>query len=161
MTVRDAAPADAPRVLEIYNQAVAGTTATFDTRPRTPVEQEEWSARHVGAHPVLVAADGARVTGWASLSAYSDRAAYDRTVEISVYVAEEDRRRGAGRLLMEAVIARARELGHHAILARITTENLVSIRLHETLGFFHVGALREVGVKFGRLLDVELMELLL
>jgi phosphinothricin acetyltransferase len=152
---------DVERITEIYNQAVLSTTATFDTRPQSVEEQRQWFTRHGGPHPVLVAEEDRRVAGWASLSPYSDREAYARTVEISVYVAEISRRRGAGRLLMERIIAEARSLGHHVILARITADNQVSIRLHETLGFFRVGTLREVGVKFGRLLDVEVMQLLL
>ncbi len=110
---------------------------------------------------MLVAEEGGRVAGWASLSPYSDREAYARTVEISVYIDEAYRRRGAGRLLMERIIGEGRDLGHHAILAHITADNHVSIRLHEALGFWRVGTLREVGVKFGRLLDVEVMQLLL
>ncbi len=161
MRVRDAGSEDLERITDIYNQAVLSTTATFDTRPRSIQEQGEWLARHGGPHPVLVALDDSRVAGWASLSPYSEREAYARTVEISLYVAEELRRRGAGRLLAERIIGRARAIGHHAILARITADNLVSVRLHESLGFFRVGTLREVGVKFGRLLDVEVMELLL
>jgi phosphinothricin acetyltransferase len=152
---------DVERITEIYNQAVLSTTATFDTRPQSVEEQRQWFTRHGGPHPVLVAEEDRRVVGWASLSPYSDREAYARTVEISVYVAEECRRRGAGRLLMERIIEEARSLGHHVILARITADNQVSIRLHETLGFFRVGTLREVGVKFGRLLDVEVLQLLL
>jgi phosphinothricin acetyltransferase len=156
---RAAVPADLERITEIYNQSVLATTATFDTRPRTPAEQRAWFGMHGGPHPVLEA-EGC-VVGWASLSAYSDRAAYDRTVEISVYVADDFRRRGAGRLLMERIIGEARRIGHHTILARITTDNTVSIRLHESLGFTHVGTLREVGTKFGKLLDVEILQLLL
>ncbi len=99
-TTRAAVSADVDRITEIYNQAVLFTTATFDTRPRTVEEQSRWLALHGGAHPVLVAEEGGRVAGWASLSPYSDREAYARTVEISVYVDEDFRRRGAGSELL-------------------------------------------------------------
>lgn len=159
--LRPALRADIPRITEIYNQAVASTTATFDTVPRTVLEQEAWFGRHGGPHPVIAAEQDGAVLGWASLSPYSDRAAYARTVELSVYVAEEARGRGAGRALMREIVERGRVLGHHVILSRITADNAVSIRLHAGLGFFRVGTLREVGVKFGRLLDVEIWQLIL
>jgi phosphinothricin acetyltransferase len=158
---RAAVPADRERIMEIYNQAVLATTATFDTRPRTLAEQQEWWERHGGRHPVLVAEADGTVAGWASLSPYSDRAAYDRTVELSVYIDEEWRGRGAGRLLVGEIIGLARPLGHHVVLSRITAGNAASVHLHEVFGFFRVGTLREVGEKFGRLLDVEIWQLIL
>jgi L-amino acid N-acyltransferase YncA len=82
-------------------------------------------------------------------------------VEVSVYVARESRRNGVGRRLLQALITAARERGHHAVLSRISVDNEASIRLHAALGFSTVGTLKEVGVKFGRLLDVAIMELLL
>ncbi len=160
-TIRSAAPGDLDRINEIYNQAVSTTTATFDTEPKSPEERRAWFEEHGPRHPVLVAEDGGRISGWASLSPYSDRAAYSRTVEISIYISEEKRGRGIGKRLMKAIVEEGRRLGHHAILARIAQDNPVSIRLHEWAGFFMVGTMKEVGFKFGRLLDVHLMQLLL
>lgn len=99
--------------------------------------------------------------GWASLSPWSDRAAYAKTVEVSVYVAEEHRRRGVGRRLLQALVAAGRAHGHHSLLARISADNDASIRLHARLGFTVAGTLHEVGTKFGRVLDICIMELLL
>ncbi len=158
--VRPALSGDLPRMLAIYNREVLVSTATYDTIPRTDEEQEKWFAHHDGAHPVLVAEQSGVVTGWASLSPWSDRPAYDATVEVSVYVAEEHRGRGIGRQLLAALVQAARRLGHHALLARISADNEVSIRLHESLGFVPVGLMREVGRKFGRILDVSIMELI-
>ncbi len=179
--IRKAVRGDLERITEIYNQAVIRTTATFDTMPKTIEEREGWFRRHDERHPILVAeeeggvepSDGRRalragsprprgcVCGWASLSSYSDRAAYDRTVEISIYVSEERRGKGIGKSLMQRIVGEARDLGHHVILARIAEGNPASVRLHESAGFFMVGTMKEVGAKFGRLLDVHLMEKIL
>jgi phosphinothricin acetyltransferase len=159
--VRPAGTVDLPRMLDIYNHEVRLSTATYDTRPRSLPEQEEWFTHHGPGHPVLVAEEGGYVTGWASLSPWSDRPAYDRSVEVSVYVAEEHRGKGYGKLLLQALIDAARSRGHHALLARISADNTVSILLHRKLGFTEVGLLKEVGHKFGRMLDVSIMELIL
>jgi L-amino acid N-acyltransferase len=160
-TVRPAVEADLPRILDIYNHEVLHSTATYDTEPRTEDEHRKWFRHHGPLYPVLVAEADGRVQGWASLSPWSDRLAYCRSVEVSVYVALESRRAGVGRLLLEALVVAGRERGHHALLSRISSDNEASIRLHEALGFATVGVLKEVGVKFGRLLDVAIMELLL
>jgi L-amino acid N-acyltransferase YncA len=160
-SVRAATEADLPRIRAIYNHEVLVSTATYDTKARSASEQRAWFAFHGGSHPVLVAAQDGTVCGWASLSPWSDRAAYRKSVEVSVYVAEEWRRRGIARVLLRALIDAGRAHGHHALLARISADNTASIRLHETSGFFVAGTLKEVGVKFGRTLDVTIMELIL
>lgn len=161
ITLRDARADDLPRIRAIYNHEVLTSTATYDTTPRTEAEQAAWFRHHGGAHPVYVAeADGA-VIAWASLSPWSDRAAYGGSVEVSVYVDASARRRGAGRILLARLVQAARECGHHALLARISADNEASIALHAAQGFTVVGMLKEVGVKFDRLLDVAIMELLL
>jgi L-amino acid N-acyltransferase YncA len=159
--IRPAGSADLSRILEIYNHEVLVSTATYDTKPRSMPEQQEWFAHHGPGHPVLVSQEGGSVTGWASLSPWSDRPAYSRSVEVSVYVAEEHRGKGHGRLLLQALVDAARSRGHHALLARISADNTLSISLHEKLGFKEAGLLKEVGHKFGRMLDVSIMELIL
>ena len=159
--LRPAGHADLPRILEIYNREVEVSTATYDTIPRTEAEHRTWFALHGPSHPVLVAESGGVLAGWASLSPWSDRAAYARTVEVSVYVDEGHRRQGIGRQLLRALVEAGRERGHHNLLARISADNEASIRLHAELGFSVAGTLHEVGEKFGRTLDVRIMELLL
>ena len=161
ITIRPAGQDDLPRILSIYNHEVLHSTATYDTQPRTEEEHAQWFAHHDAAHPVLVAAARSTVYGWASLSRWSDRPAYDSSVEVSVYVAKEHRGKGIGRKLLAALVEEGRAHGHHALLGRISADNTVSIRLHEALGFSVVGLLKEVGFKFGRWLDVSIMELLL
>jgi len=159
--IRPARAADLKRILDIYNHEVVHSTATYDMHPRSAAQQRDWFKHHGASHPVLVAERGGAVGGWASLSPWAERAAYDRSVETSVYVALESRGQGCGTILLAALIDRARTLGHHAVLARISADNEASVRLHQKAGFFVAGTLKEVGIKFGRMLDVVILELLL
>ena len=126
--------------------------------PKSLDDRRAWLAAHGPRHPVLVAERDGHVVGWASLSPWSPRGAYADTAEVSVYVAEAQRGRGVGRRLLEEVVEAGRRAGLHAVVAQIVGENAASIHLHEALGFERVGVLREVGRKFGRLLDVLIME---
>lgn len=160
--IRPAALADAAAMAAIYNQAVESSTATFDTVPETVAEREAWLREHTAPqHPVLVAERDGRVVGWASLSRYSDRCAYIATVEASTYIDENETRRGLGTALTEAVLEAGRAGGVHAVVSRICTENEASLRMARRLGFFEIGVMREVGVKFGRSLDVMWLERIL
>ena len=89
-----------------------------------------------------------------SLVRWSERRAYERTVEASVYVAPSAQRSGLGLALGSAALDAARQLGLHVVIAQICTENVAGLALAEHLGFERVGVLREVGFKFGRWLDV-------
>lgn len=160
--IRPAVRGDAAAIAAIYNQAVEHTTATFDTTLDTAAERERWLEAHASPrHPVLVAEVDGRVAGWSSLSSYSSRAAYDATVEVSTYIDEAFQGRRLGPALTDAVLEAGRAGGVHAVLSRICTENDRSIRMAKAAGFFEVGVMREVGVKFGRTLDVLVLEKLL
>ncbi len=163
MKVRPATHDDLPGILEIYNEAVLNTTASYDYEPRTLEHRIAWFEDHVkNNYPVLVAAnDQGRVVGWSALNRYHDRKGYQFTTENSVYVAADQRGRGLGKLLMKPLIEAARQRGLHAILAGIDAENEASIRLHASFGFVKVAHFRQVGFKFGRWLDVIYMELVL
>jgi phosphinothricin acetyltransferase len=140
---------------------VTSSTVTFDLVPRTLDEQLEWLEARSGAHAVLVADDDGEVVGFASLSPYRDRPAYSTTVEDSVYVASQARGRGVGRMLLEELVKLATQHGFHTIMARIVGGHEASIALHQSVGFEVVGTEREVGRKFGRWLDVVVMQRLL
>lgn len=160
MKIRPATIDDLAAITAIYNHEVEHSTATFDTSPMTPGEQSVWLEQHSSdRRPVLVAEDGNTVAGWASASDWSDRCAYKRAAEVSVYVHTDYRGRGVGRALLDALVATTRSAGVGVLLARICTESVPSIRLHGSLGFKSVGTMRRVGEKFGRILDVELMDL--
>lgn len=154
MRIRQATAEDIPDVTRIYNQAVESSTASFDLRPRTVEDRLRWFEHHEPRHPVLVAESGGAVIGWGSLSAWSDRAAYDATVEISVYIDSAHQGRGLGREIATTLLDMAGQAGLHSVLARICTENLGSVRMMRSLGFTEAGTVHEVGHKFGRWLDV-------
>ena len=162
LIIRPARHGDAAAMAAIYNQAVVSSTATFDTEPETAQAREAWLEKHTAPqHPVLVAERDGVIVGWASLSRYSTRCAYVATVEASAYVDQAETGRGLGTALSEALLESARAGGVHAVLARICTENVGSLAMSRKLGFFEVGVMREVGVKFGRSLDVMMLEKLL
>ncbi len=152
---------DLPAITEIYNDAIRKTVATFDTEPKSHEEQKLWFDAHGTNYPIIVADTDGAVVGWASLSHYSDRCAYSETAEVSVYVAEPHRGKGIGRQLLQELVERGKETALHVLIARIAGGNEVSIHLFEAYGFTHVGILREVGRKFGKLIDVYIMQKLL
>ncbi len=162
MQIRPAELSDAPAIMGIYNPVVESSTATFDLVPRTLAQQRDWLSDRSGARVVLVATtESGEVAGYAATSPYRDRAAYATTVEDSVYVHPDHHGRGVGRLLLDALVGTARAHGFHAMMARIVADHEASIALHAVCGFEVVGHEREVGRKFGRWLDVTLMERLL
>jgi phosphinothricin acetyltransferase len=169
MDVRLATLDDAEAIRQIYNREVTGSTVTFDLVPRSLAEQRAWLAAHAGAHPAIVAVDGGgdggggreSVAGFGSLTPYRDRPAYSTTVENSVYVHHDRRGQGVGRLLLEELVDLATQHGFHSMMARIVGGHEASIALHAACGFELVGVEREVGRKFGKWLDVALMQRLL
>jgi len=156
--IRRATLDDLKVITDIYNNFILKTVATFDTESKTDNQMKKWFNDHGSKYPIMVAETDDGVVGWASLSKYSTRCAYSDTAEISVYVKEECQGRGIGNKLIERILLEGKEAGIHTVLARITDGNKISIKLHEKHGFFHVGVLKEVGNKFGRTLDVHLME---
>ena len=158
LTIRKATLADLGAITGIYNEAILKTTATFDTEPKTEAEQKSWFDHHGPRYPILVAEEDNIIVGWASLSQWSDRCAYSDTAEASLYVKEEYQGRGIGRRLAEAIIEAGREAGLHTLIARISSDNEVSIHLSESIGYRHIGVMKECGRKFGRLLDINLMQ---
>lgn len=157
-TIRKAKREDLIAITEIYNDAIIKTVATFDTQPKSIEEQRVWFAEHDTKYPILVAEDESLIIGWVSSSRWSDRCGYSDTAEISLYVKQGHRNRGIGRKLLEAILKQAKNAGFHTVVGRIAGTNQVSVHLLETFGFVHIGTMREVGRKFGKLLDVHLMQ---
>jgi L-amino acid N-acyltransferase YncA len=162
LSIRPAVDEDAGAIRAIYNPEVLESTVTFDLVPRSLEDQLAWQRERSGVHAVLVALDDAGdVVGYGSLSNYKPRAAYSTTVEDSVYVRRDQQGQGVGRLLLEELLKLATAHGFHAVMARIVGGHDASIRLHASAGFEIVGTEREVGRKFGRWLDVVVMQKLL
>jgi L-amino acid N-acyltransferase YncA len=161
LAVRLARPTDAEAIRSIYNLEVSESTVTFDLVPRSPVEQRSWMADHDGVHPAVVAERDGEVVAFGSLGPYRSRPAYSTTVEDSVYVRRDSRGTGCGRAILAELVRLGTVHGFHSVMARIVGGHEASIALHRGCGFELVGIEREVGRKFGRWLDVVLMQLLL
>ncbi|MDI6836909.1 MAG: GNAT family N-acetyltransferase [Rhizobiaceae bacterium] len=162
ITIRDATEADLAAIRDIYNDAVEHTTAIWNEQLIDVENRRAWmELRRAKGFPVLVAELDGKVAGYASYGDWRAFDGYRHTVEHSVYVHKDARGAGIGKALMEALIGRAREGRVHVMIAAIEAGNTASIRLHERMGFRLVGIHREVGTKFGRWLDLAMMELML
>ena len=161
LSIRPATKEDVFRIMEIYNDAILNTTATFDTEIKTEVDRMEWFNAHDKQHSVIVGEIGGRVIGYASLTRWSDRCAYDGTAEVSVYVDPDFRSRGVGKKLLDVLTIEGEKAGLHNLISRISEGNLSSIHIHELFGFTHIGVMKEAGKKFGKFLDVHMMQKLL
>ena len=160
MDIRHASPEHLPGITEIYNDAVAHTTAIWNDKLVDVDNRQQWlQQRRAAGYPVLVAVDDAgAVAGYASFGDFRAFDGYRFTVEHSVYVHREQRRRGVARQLLAQLIEEARTIGKHVMVAAIEAENKPSIDLHTALGFVHAGRMAEVGTKFGRWLDLVWMQ---
>lgn len=160
--IRDATPVDAAAILPIYNHAALNTTAIWNEGASDLAGRQAWmAARHAAGFPVIVAEVEGAVAGFGSYGPFRAFDGYRLTVEHSVYVDPARHRLGIGRLLLEALIARARAAGLHAMIGGIESGNAASIKLHQSLGFRDVGRLPQVGAKFGRWLDLSFLQLIL
>ena len=161
--IRDALDTDLAGILRIYNDAVENSTAIWNDRIVDLDNRRAWLAeRHDQGYPVLVAIDEeGQVAGYASFGPWRPHDGFRHTVENSVYVSPDHRGSGIGRSLMKALIERARMLEKHVMVAFIESENRASVHMHQQLGFIHVGQMRQVGCKFGRWLDLTMMQLTL
>lgn len=162
MHIRIATLDDAEALRTIYNHYVTSSAATFDLEERTSKDQVEWMADRSGAMAVLVAVDEQdAVLGFASLSPYKERAAYRTSVENSIYLDPAAVGHGTGSALMNRLIEVARQHGFHSIIARVNAALEASVGLHKSVGFETVGIEREIGRKFGKWHDVEILQLML
>ena len=155
--IRRAVEADIPALLDIYNYEVEYGVATLDLRKKTIPEWEAWFAAHnVDNHPLFTAELDGEIAGYVSLSSYREKEAYKSTVELSIYVSPGHRRRGVATAMMEFILSEARrDERTHTVVSVITAGNDASTKLHGKFGFEYCGKISEVGVKFGRYLDIE------
>ena len=152
LKIRDAVEADLPAIIGIYNAAIATRISTAQLEPVTVESRRHWLSEHSSdRYPFWVAEIDGRVRGWLSFKSFLPRCAYRGTIELSVYVDENFRRRGIARKLLEAAIARASSIGINAMVGLIFAHNEASLKLFTRLGFERWGLLPRVA----RLDDVE------
>lgn len=163
LQIRKAEREDLDGILAIYNDEVLNGISTFALKPMSEKDGLSWLEEHGGGSRCVyvgIAEDGC-VAGYVSLSRFSPKGGYDRTAELSVYVAKPYRGQGAASQLMEFILSRAKaDPALRAVVSIITSTNTPSRNLHEKYGFRHAGTLREVGWKFGIALDADYYELL-
>lgn len=162
MIVRQAVEADLPQMLTIYNDVILNTTAVYDYKPHTLAMRKEWfDTKQTAGIPIFVAVEGDDLLGFSSYGPFRAWAAYQYTVENSVYVDEKHRGKGIAKALLAPVIEDAKQQGKHTIVAGIDASNESSIALHRRFGFEEVARFREVGFKFDKWLDLVFMQLIL
>ena len=162
LTIREATNDDAQAIRTIYNHEVENETSTMDLVPRTLEVQQEWIAARSGAFCAVVAVDSAgAVLGFGALSEYKDRTGYRTTVENSVYVRRDVARRGIGRQILNHLLAVATISGFHSVIARIESTSTASRDLHSECGYKLVGVEQQVARKFGKWLDITVMQKIL
>ncbi|MGI5455575.1 N-acetyltransferase family protein [Streptomyces sp. CA-249302] len=156
--VRPGVERDLEALTDIYNHYVRETPITFDTVVFAPRERRPWLLSHPedGPHRLMVATDGdtQEILGYTTSSPYRAKAAYETSVETTIYLAPHAGGRGIGTLLYKALFEALADEDLHRAYAGIAQPNEASTRLHERFGFRHVGTYREVGRKFGRYWDV-------
>ena len=159
--IRKVKQEDCKAIAAIYNGYIANSTTTFETEPVSEEEMGQRISTIASQYPYLVCEMDSAVVGYCYAHAWKERAAYSKTFEISVYLSPECKGKGIGKQLMLRLIDECKKMGCHALIACITEENEGSKVFHLKLGFKQVSLFKEVGIKFGRRLDVSDYELLL
>ncbi|WP_396177858.1 GNAT family N-acetyltransferase [Flavobacterium sp.] len=158
--IRQATISDLPSILEIVNHAILNTTAIYDYDPRSLEEQTViFETKKAKNFPTFVAEHDHEIVGFGTYDTFRTKVGYRFTVEHSVYVKEGFAGKGIGQLLMEELISTAKKENYHIMIGVIDASNENSIRFHEKFGFKSMGILKEVGFKFDRWLDANLMTL--
>lgn len=159
--IRTVQPEDAKALAEIYNEYILETTVTFETQPVDAVEMQRRIESISAEFPYLVHESGGRVDGYCYVHQLGERAAYKGSVELSIYLSRSSTGKGIGSRLLTQMIAECRERGYRAVVSLITEGNTASEAISRKFGFIKAGCLKDIGLKFGRLLDLEYYELLL
>jgi L-amino acid N-acyltransferase YncA len=158
--IRPATTSDLPSILEIVNHAILNTTAIYDYNPRSLEEQTViFENKNAKNFPTFVAEQNNEIVGFGTYDTFRTKVGYRFTVEHSVYVKEGFAGKGIGQLLMKELISTAKKENYHIMIGVIDASNENSIRFHEKFGFESMGILKEVGFKFNRWLDANLMTL--
>ncbi|MFT4013228.1 MAG: GNAT family N-acetyltransferase [Paracoccus sp. (in: a-proteobacteria)] len=162
MIIRPAAPADIPAILVFWNQIIRETTIIFAAEERTAESLAAMiEARRAAGREMLVAEADGRTLGIATYDQFRGGSGFAHAMEHTVLLAPGARGRGIGRALMAAIEAHARGAGAHTMVAAVAAENAAGVEFHKAIGFAQVGHLPQSGRKFGRWLDLVLLQKLL
>jgi phosphinothricin acetyltransferase len=158
--IRAATPADLPALTAIYNHYVIHTPITFDIEPFTVEQRAEWFRVYsaTGRHRLLVAEEAGEIVGYAGTGPFRTKAAYETSVETSIYCAPNATGRGIGTRLYSALFDCVKGEDVHRALGGVTLPNEASVALHKRFGFVEVARFSENGRKFGRYWDVAWFE---
>ena len=160
MNIRSVNLDDAAQIAEIYNYYIQNTHHTFETEPLGVEEMRRRIGEVIEDYPYLVAEENGRILGYIYATQFKLRQAYAHSVEVSIYVRNEERQTGIGKSLYIKFLDELVETNIHAIVAGIALPNDASVKFHERLGFEKVARFREIGYKLGRWIDVGYWELL-
>jgi phosphinothricin acetyltransferase len=156
--IRHAEPRDLPALLDIYNHYVIHTPVNFDIEPRTLAQREEWFGEFsaIGKYQCFVAEESGKAIAYACSMRFKEKAAYETTIETSIYCAPDCARRGFGRKLYTTLFDALKDEDIHRAFGGITLPNAASVGVHVAMGFRHIGTYTQVGRKFGKYWDVGL-----
>lgn len=152
--IRPATPADIPAILAIWNPLIADTTITFSPTLQTA----ESVAAMLSSRPLFLVADEGGVQGFVTCDQFRKGAGYAHAMEHTILLAPGGRGRGLGRALITALEDRARAAGGHVLVGAVSGENDRGLAFHRAVGFTEAGRIREAGFKFGRWIDLVLMQ---
>lgn len=157
--IRDATPADAPAIAAIWNPIIRDTAVTFTTAEKSPTEITALIAdRQAAGHAFLVSERAGRVAGFATYAQFRSGPGYARTMEHTILMSPDAQGGGLGRALLTAVEDHARRAGAISLIAGVSAENPAGCAFHAHMGFAQVAILQRVGFKFGRTMDLVLMQ---
>lgn len=159
--IRAVQPEDAQALAEIYNEYILETTVTFETQPVDADEMRRRIGKIAAEFPYLVHESNGRVDGYCYVHQLGERAAYEGSVELSIYLSRSHTGKGIGSRLLERMIGECRERGYRAVVSLIVEGNAASEAISRKFGFSKAGCLKDIGLKFGKLLNLEYYELLL
>lgn len=158
--IREATPEDLEEILNIYNDAIINTTAVYSYKPQTLEDRQAWfEQKKDEGYPILVFERDNKVAGFATFGPFRAWPAYKYSIEHSVYVNKEYRKKGIGTALIKELISIATEKEYKTFIAGIDAANDKSIALHKSLGFVHSGTIKKAGYKFNRWLDLAFFQL--
>lgn len=159
MHLRPALESDIPKITEIFNSVIMDSNSVYREEPVLESERLQWLRdKHDHGYPILVMEDSGEVIGYGGYGSFRPAQGYRLTVEHTIHIAQNHRRRGIGKLILTELISMARESGYHLMIGAIDSGNEASIKFHHDFGFTECARIREVAIKNGVFLDLVLME---